>query len=464
MYSDDFSIHVENLGKRYSAYAKPQDRLKEAIWGRVSSALGRAPRSMAQDFWALSGVSFDVKKGETVGIVGRNGSGKSTLLQMICGTVTPSQGNIQTHGRVAALLELGAGFNPEFTGRENVYLNASLLGLTHEQIDARFDRIAGFADIGEFIESPVKKYSSGMFARLAFSVAIHTEPDILIVDEILAVGDAAFQRRCLKKFYEIRDAGCTILFVSHDQYQVKSICQRALYLERGKQKAFGPAGRVIDQYTIDMQEALREFEAREEVLTNHQHVALPAELEQLDTSNPEDMPGREATPPESVAPAAELAAAVVVSEVEPERLYTIDDVWLTNDAGERIAQVATGDNLNLNVEYRALTSKLPPEISFVFNLYRHDGLYVCGTTTLMDGLAAHESVAVGKFAVHFPKLSLLSGSYKWRVALNDGRGFVVYAEAKDVCQFHVLDNFEAVGVVSLERKWTFEVESSRDAV
>ncbi|WP_251864301.1 ABC transporter ATP-binding protein [Achromobacter sp. Marseille-Q4962] len=463
MYSDDISIHVENLGKRYSAYAKPQDRLKEAIWGRVSNALGRTPRSMAQDFWALSDVSFDVRKGETVGIVGRNGSGKSTLLQMICGTVTPSQGSIQTHGRVAALLELGAGFNPEFTGRENVYLNASLLGLTHEQIDARFDRIAGFADIGEFIESPVKKYSSGMFARLAFSVAIHTEPDILIVDEILAVGDAAFQRRCLKKFYEIRDAGCTILFVSHDQYQVKSICQRALYLERGKQKAFGPAGRVIDQYTIDMQEALREFEAREEVLTNNQPIALPAELEQLDTSNPEDMPGKDVSSSEGIMPMSEFPAKTAVSEVEPERLYTIEDAWLTNDEGERIEQIATGENLVLNVEYRALTSKLPPETSFVFNLYRHDGLYICGTTTLMDGLAAHASVAAGRFTVRFPKLPLLSGSYKWRVAINDGRGFVVYAEAKDVCQFHVLDNFEAVGVVSLERSWTFESGSSRDA-
>ena len=466
MSSDDFSIHVENLGKRYSAYAKPQDRLKEAIYGRILNRLGRTRRTLAQDFWALSDVSFDVKKGETVGIVGRNGSGKSTLLQMICGTVTPTQGTIQTHGRVAALLELGAGFNPEFTGRENVYLNASLLGLTHEQIDARFDRIAGFADIGEFIESPVKKYSSGMFARLAFSVAVHTEPDILIVDEILAVGDAAFQRRCLKKFYEIRDAGCTILFVSHDQYQVKSICQRALYLERGKQKAFGPAGRVIDQYTIDMQEALREFEAREEVLTNQPHVPRSADLETLDTSNPEEMPGEElaSTSDESPDLTKTPAPVAAISEAEPERLYVIEGAWLTNAAGDRVEQVTTGEDLTLHVEYRALTAKLPPELSFVFNLYRHDGLYICGTTTLMDGFAAHASDAAGCFTIKFPKLPLLSGSYKWRVAINDGRGFVVHAEAKDVCPFHVLDNFEAVGVVSLNREWSFESGSSFGAV
>lgn len=453
MYSDDTSIHVENLGKRYSAYAKPQDRLKEALYGRVSNIFGLPPRSLVNDFWALSNVSFDVKKGETVGIVGRNGSGKSTLLQMICGTVTPSHGTIQTHGRVAALLELGAGFNPEFTGRENVYLNASLLGLTHEQIDARFDRIAGFADIGEFIESPVKKYSSGMFARLAFSVAVHTEPDILIVDEILAVGDAAFQRRCLKKFYEIRDAGCTILFVSHDQYQVKSICQRALYLERGQQKAFGPAGRVIDQYTIDMQQALKEFEAREEVLTNQVHKTAHAELDTLDTSNPEDMPGQETAPSNGGEPTLAESAA------EPERLYAIEDAWLTNEEGVRIDQVATGDDITLHVQFRALTKRLPSELSFVFNLYRHDGLYICGTTTVMDGLGAHEAVPAGRFSATFPKLPLLSGSYNWRVAINDGRGFVVHAEAKDVCPFHVLDNFEAVGVVSLAREWSFQSEA-----
>ncbi|WZB69640.1 ABC transporter ATP-binding protein [Achromobacter xylosoxidans] len=283
--------------------------MKQALFARGASLLGREAKSYSQNFWALSDVSFDVKKGETVGIVGRNGSGKSTLLQMICGTVTPTTGTINTYGRIAALLELGAGFNPEFTGRENVYLNASLLGLSREQIDNRFDQIAGFADIGEFIESPVKKYSSGMFARLAFSVAVHTDPEILIVDEILAVGDAAFQRRCLKKFYDIRDAGCTILFVSHDQYQVKSICNRALYLNQGRQVAFGSAGKVIDRYTIDMQAALREFEEREAAIGRGHTATMPKELDVLDTSNPDT--------------ASEVAAEGGTHAVRPDKLLRL---------------------------------------------------------------------------------------------------------------------------------------------
>ncbi len=455
MCSDTVSIHVENLGKRYSIYSKPQDRLKEALMARSAGLFGRGVKSYAQEFWALSGVSFDVRKGETVGIVGRNGSGKSTLLQMICGTVTPSTGSVKTNGRVAALLELGAGFNPEFTGRENVYLNASLLGLTHAQIDERFDSIAGFADIGEFIESPVKKYSSGMFARLAFSVAIHTEPDILIVDEILAVGDAAFQRRCLKKFYEIRDMGCTILFVSHDQYQVKSICQRALYLEKGAQKAFGPAGKVIDQYTIDMQAALREFEAKDEAAGKHAAHHAPAELDELDKSNPPGTSGAD-----EGGAAAPVAAAKY--RKEPDRLYEIDEVWLSSPEGGSVDHIRTGGSLTLNARFHAVSAIVPEHISFVFNLYRHDDLYICGTTTLMDGYQAHAGVSSGQFSITFPNIPLLSGSYKWRVAINDGGGFVVHAEANNVCPFQILDDFEAVGVMSLPREWTFDVASRTD--
>lgn len=442
MSSDEISIHVEDLGKCYSIFAKPQDRLKQALFARSANLLGREIKTYSQDFWALSGVSFDVRKGETVGIVGRNGSGKSTLLQMICGTVTPTTGTVKTHGRVAALLELGAGFNPEFTGRENVYLNASLLGLTHEQIDSRFDQIASFADIGNFIESPVKKYSSGMFARLAFSVAVHTDPEILIVDEILAVGDAAFQRRCLKKFYDIRDAGCSILFVSHDQYQVKSICTRALYLNQGRQVEFGAAGKVIDRYTVDMQAALREFEQKEKAAGHGHTASIPKELDVLDKSNPQRRKAEADSDAEDVA--------------EPDKLFMIDEVWLTDErSGARILEVATGQDIRLHVAFHALTTRVPDKISFVFNLYRHDDLYICGTTTLMDGMAPHDGCAQGVFTVKFREFALLGGSYKWRVAINDEGGFIVHADAVNVCPFQVLDNFEAVGIVSLPRKWEF---------
>src|ERR1700754_4595403 len=207
--SSDISIRASHVGKVFPVYAKPHHRLMQML--SPSSAKHRWYR----EFTALRDVSFEVKKGETVGIVGRNGSGKSTLLQIICGTLSPTQGELQVHGRIAALLELGAGFNPDFTGRENVYLNGTVLGLSRQEIDGLFDDIAAFADIGEFIEQPVKSYSSGMYVRLAFSVAIHVTPDILVVDEALAVGDEAFQRKCFARIEKIRREGATILFVSH---------------------------------------------------------------------------------------------------------------------------------------------------------------------------------------------------------------------------------------------------------
>src|SRR5690348_2740583 len=215
MSSEDFSIRVDRLSKRYEIYAQPAHRLKQMILPRAQRAMRRSARTYFKEFWALRDVSFDVRRGETVGIVGRNGSGKSTLLQMICGTLHPTAGRISVGGRIAALLELGAGFNPEFTGRENVYLNAAVIGLSREEIDARFDDIAAFADIGDFMEQPVKTYSSGMYVRLAFAVAINVDPEILVVDEALAVGDELFQRKCFARIDAIRSKGATILFVSH---------------------------------------------------------------------------------------------------------------------------------------------------------------------------------------------------------------------------------------------------------
>ncbi|MCK9174507.1 MAG: ABC transporter ATP-binding protein, partial [Desulforhopalus sp.] len=205
--SSDAAITVENLSKCYQIYDKPGDRLKQMIM--------RGRRHYYKEFWALRDVSFTIGRGETVGIVGQNGCGKSTLLQMVCGTLNPTEGKCQTRGRIAALLELGSGFNPEFTGRENVYMNGSVLGLTSAEIDSRFADIADFANIGDFIEQPVKTYSSGMMVRLAFAVAINVDPEILIVDEALAVGDELFQRKCFSRLEEIRRKGATILFVSH---------------------------------------------------------------------------------------------------------------------------------------------------------------------------------------------------------------------------------------------------------
>jgi len=206
------------------------------------------PPNFHREFWALKDVSLDIKKGESVGIVGRNGSGKSTLLQVICGTLAPTGGSVENCGRVAALLELGSGFNPEFTGRENVYVNAAVFGLGEEEVDARFGDIAAFADIGEFIEQPVKTYSSGMVVRLAFAVAINADPEILIVDEALSVGDELFQRKCFSRIEAIRKNGATILFVSHSGNAIVELCDRAVLLDAGEKLAIGEPKHIVGHY------------------------------------------------------------------------------------------------------------------------------------------------------------------------------------------------------------------------
>ena len=233
-------ILVSDLGKCYQIYAKPKDRLKQALW--------RGRRQYYREFWALRNVNLEVSRGETLAIIGRNGSGKSTLLQMICGTLAPTEGTIRTSGTIAALLELGSGFNPEFTGIENVFLNASLLGLTQEQTSARLDYMQAFADIGDFFHQPVKTYSSGMLVRLAFAVVAHVDPSVLIVDEALSVGDAVFGQRCMRFIRRFTEKG-TLLFVSHDLNAVSSLCERALWLDAGNLRLDGEVGTVLTAYT-----------------------------------------------------------------------------------------------------------------------------------------------------------------------------------------------------------------------
>lgn len=248
MSSDSLAISVTSLSKRYEMYHTPRDRLKQFVLPRLARLTGQVPKQFFSEFWALKDISFEVKKGEAVGIVGRNGSGKSTLLQIITGTLSPTSGSVSTHGRIAALLELGSGFNPDFSGRENVYLNGALLGFSNEQIDAKFDEIAAFADIGQHLDQPVKTYSSGMLLRLAFAVQVQVEPEILIVDEALAVGDALFQKRCFQRIEKLVSDGTTLLFVSHDQESVRTLTNRALLLSKGKAASWGPSSEVVLEY------------------------------------------------------------------------------------------------------------------------------------------------------------------------------------------------------------------------
>lgn len=247
MSSNDIAIRVTNLSKRYEIYDTPRDRLKQFVLPRLQRKVNQPPKQYFREFWALKDVSFEIRKGETFGIIGRNGSGKSTLLQIICGTLHPSSGQIEVTGRVAALLELGSGFNPEFTGRENVFMNAGVLGLSLQQTKSRFADIEAFADIGDFIDQPVKTYSSGMMVRLAFAVIAHVDADILVIDEALAVGDAFFTHKCMRFLRVFMKTG-TVLFVSHDTSSVKNLCNRALWLEKGRTRQEGSPKDVCEQY------------------------------------------------------------------------------------------------------------------------------------------------------------------------------------------------------------------------
>ena len=239
--SSEVAINVDRLSKVFPVYEKPHHRLMQMIT--------RGPRERwFREFHALNNVSLSINRGETLGVIGRNGSGKSTLLQVICGTLAPSTGSVVVNGRIAALLELGTGFNPDFTGRENVYLNATVLGLTRSEIDKRFELITEFADIGDFIDQPVKCYSSGMYVRLAFAVAINVTPDLLVVDEALSVGDEAFQRKCFARINAIRDAGATVLFVSHSAGTVIELCDRAILMDAGEMIAVGSPKSVVARY------------------------------------------------------------------------------------------------------------------------------------------------------------------------------------------------------------------------
>ena len=321
---DDLAILARNVSKCYHIYSKPRDRLKQAV--------ARKYRTYYRPFWALHDVSFEVKKGEAVGIVGRNGSGKSTLLQIIAGTLTPTTGEVMLRGRIAALLELGSGFNPEFTGRDNVFLNGAILGIPRKEMERRFDDIASFADIGDFLDQPVKHYSSGMHARLAFAVAISVDPDILILDEILAVGDMGFQQKCIARMKKLLDSGVTLLFVSHAPDSVKSLCQKGLFLADGKTQHWGSSEDAVNKYFGYIRET-----------TNQQ-----AQKARTDLAKP-------------LAFSTELKGSLRYGNGHAQ----IERVRLLDDAGKDVQAYRFGETITVEATIKAMTAQRSLDVAFV---------------------------------------------------------------------------------------------------
>ena len=392
------AIKVSHLTKVYKLYDKPIDRLKES--------LHPLKKKYHKEFYALNDVSFEIKKGETVGIIGKNGAGKSTLLKIITGVLTPSSGHVHTNGRIASLLELGAGFNPEYTGVENIYLQGTLMGYSHSEMEAKVDEILTFADIGDFVYQPVKMYSSGMFARLAFAVAINVDPDILIVDEALSVGDAAFQLKCFAKMQKLRNNGTTILFVSHDTYSVRTLCTNALWINKGCLVDAGNPVEVINNFLYD--------------------------LNGIDTSEGEK----------------------TIKPVQVENI-THKDIKLHFSS---LQQITLQTEEKLRVEFSVEnTGLIDYELVYVFNIYRQtDNLYICGSTTLIDTkktdiLLSGETKHI---ILDFDYIPLLVGTYRLRLAVNDLLGMGILCDIKEAIILNIKDNHQAEGLMHLHRHWS----------
>jgi len=422
MSSDDIAIRARDLGKSYAIYGAPRDRLKQFVLPRARRALGLPERHYFDEFWALREASFEVRRGETFGIIGRNGSGKSTLLQLLCGTLLPSTGEVSVQGRVAALLELGAGFNPEFTGRDNVYMNGQVFGLTREQIDERFDRIAAFADIGKFIEQPVKTYSSGMYVRLAFAVVAHVDADILVVDEALSVGDAYFVQKCMRFLRGFMERG-TLLFVSHDVGSVLSLCSRAMLLERGQVRMVDDPKRVTERYLAGLYAQPQGDSA----------AAVSGPLERAADAAPGGAaPAAGEAAPERDCRASIIDRSTLRNDIEVFRFNTgsggfgtgeaiIASVRLTDPAGEPLAWTVGGEAVRLEVRCTAREAVQRPIVGFLFK--DRLGQTIFGDNTYLSHRFDAPFVAAGGEVVagfDFRMPVLPAGDYSISVALADG--------------------------------------------
>lgn len=418
----DLAIEAHNLGKRFSLFNHPKDRLKQLLWGRY--------KQYSRDFWALQDVSFDIQRGEVVGLVGRNGAGKSTLLQMVCGTLTPTTGTLAVRGRVAALLELGAGFSPDFSGLENVYMNAAILGLSRAQVDERLDSILAFADIGQFIHQPVKTYSSGMFVRLAFAVATSVEPDILVIDEALSVGDGAFARKSFDRIMALKENGATILFCSHAMYHVQALCSRALWLEGGKMRMWDAAAKVTSAYETSL------------VMD-----ATPA----IDASRP--IASTETAKPDATFDAQAQIQGIVVRKA-PDGTAVITGIEARADGmvGRELAIHSGKTDLEIVIQF-ASDPNLPCP-SAAIGIAHASGTVVSSAISVQDrAKLERDAHGQGTASITLPALPLLQGDYTVTVILACERGLHPYEIVERAVTLRVLQTGLEKGLVALPHHW-----------
>jgi ABC-type polysaccharide/polyol phosphate transport system ATPase subunit len=397
------AIQSDSLSKVYRIYSHPKDRLKEYLI--------RGARHH-QEFWALRDVSFQVPVGSTLGLIGENGSGKSTLLQLLAGTLTPTSGSIQVSGRTSAILELGAGFNPEFTGRENVFMGGAIMGIGRREMVERFQEIASFAEIGDFIDRPLRMYSSGMYIRLAFSVATAMDPDVLIIDEALSVGDEYFQKRCIDRIEDFRKAGKTIVFCSHNAYQVRMICDQAIWLRNGRMAMMGDALGVVAEYESYLRNRIAEREAAES------HVPRP------------------------VTSGSVVRPAPWISEVS----------LIVNGQAPPRHEIETGDELAVAISYEVPAPPTPVHVGVRF--LRNDGIVCYGTGTHLDGITP--GPGSGRVILRLPDIPLLAGEYHVSVHLLDETGLHHYDRRGKACSFRICQPFIALGLCRLKHEWRVE--------
>ena len=443
MSSNALVISLQGVGKTYKRFAKPSDRFWQAVWPTAFRSASQTDDAAANEFVALAPLNLEVRRGDALGLVGRNGAGKSTLLQMVCGTLNPSSGSVAVNGKIGALLELGAGFNPEFTGRENVYLAAAVMGLSGAETDALYESIVEFSGIREFIDQPVKTYSSGMYVRLAFSIATSANPDILVIDEALSVGDGAFAKKSFERIMQLKAQGTTVLFCSHSMYQVESFCDRAVWLDHGQVQMEGPASKVVAAYADSL---------REESSTSQSGALTSLDSLNSLSSTSSELTGAESSGVASSSAVSEKASKPTTALAAVVARITQIEVSVDGQTGRELEAVSLQSDVSITVKFESDPAQPCPTFATGFAL--PDGQIFTSAYTLFDGIAIDRDAAGnGQATVVFQKLPLMKGRFSVGAYLFDERALHVYDVVLQAATVNVVQDGVHQGFVQLPHTW-----------